>query len=252
VTARYETKVTVENPVGVRGYQFYVNTSDSKGDTRYYRWTMEETWEYHVPFEVMFMWNGALHRFSFPDDRSTCWKTLKVPGIYTGTTREISDDVLKHVKLNFVNLSSDRLKWRYCLTVKAFSLSSEAYAFWSGLQQQTQESGGLYETQPYMIKGNISCVSSPEKLALGFFSVSGVTMRRVFVGPAPEPVGEMVCNLDDITPRNPIEDYPPSSYPVYLQGTLLPNGDYHLAAGERRCFDCLERGGTNIKPDFWQ
>ena len=251
VTAQYETKITVENPDGLKGYQFYVNTSDPSNGTRYYRWSMEETWEYHAPYEVRFMWDGSLHFFSFPDDRSTCWQTKEVPGIFTETTRDMSEDILRNVKLNFVSTESDRLKWRYSLLVREYSLSAESYEFWNGLEKQTQETGGLYETQPYMIKGNMTCVSNPDEVALGFFSVAGVSEKRIFVGPAPDPVYEMVCNLDTIGPRNPIEDYPESAYPVYLIGELLPWGGYLMAASERRCFDCLERGGTNIRPDFW-
>lgn len=252
VTARYETKTTFENPEGLKGYQFFVNTSDPDNNTRYYRWSMEETWEYHAPYEVTFMWDGALHFFSFPDDRSTCWKTLDVPGIFTATTRDMSEDILRNVKLTFVSTGSERLKWRYSLLVREYALSAEAYEFWSGLQKQTQKTGGLYESQPYMIQGNITCVSNPDKVVLGFFSVSGVSRKRIFVGPAPDPVSEMVCNRDTIGPRNPIEDYPESAYPVYLEGTLLPWGGYLIVASERRCFDCLERGGTNVKPDFWE
>ncbi|WP_148303755.1 DUF4249 domain-containing protein [Prolixibacter bellariivorans] len=252
VTAQYETKATAENPRGQKGYQFLVNTSDPTNNTHYYRWSVEETWEYHAPYEVMFMWDGALHFFSFPDDRSTCWKTLDVPGIFTATTRDMSEDILTNVKLSFVSTESDRLKWRYSLLVREYSLSAEAYEFWNGLEKQTQKTGSLYETQPYMIQGNITCVSNPNQVVLGFFSVSGVSMKRIFVGPAPDPVVEMICNLDDITPRNPIESYPASSFPVYLQGTPLPNGQYQMAASERRCFDCLARGGTNVRPDFWQ
>ena len=251
VTARYETKITLENTDGLKGYQFFVNTSDPTNNTRYYRWSVEETWEYHAPYEVMFMYDGTLHFFSFPDDRSTCWKTLDVPAIFTGTTRDMSEDILRDVELSFVSTESERLKWRYSLLVTEYSLSAESYEFWNGLEKQTWKTGGLYEIQPYMIKGNITCVSDPKEVVLGFFSVSGVSKKRIFVGPAPDPLYEMVCNLDEIGPRNPIEDYPESAYPVYLTGTLLPSGGYSMAASERRCFDCLERGGTNVKPDFW-
>lgn len=252
VTARYETKVTAENTSGLKGYQFFVNTSDPTNNTRYYRWSMEETWEYHAPYDVMFMFDGTLHFFSFPDDRSTCWKTLDVPAIFTATTGDMSEDILRDVELSFVSTGSERLKWRYSLLVKEYSLSAESYEFWNGLEKQTQKTGGLYEIQPYMIKGNITCVSNPKEVVLGFFSVSGVSKKRIFVGPAPDPVYEMVCNLDGISPRNPIENYPVSAYPIYLIGTPLPSGGYSMAASERRCFDCLERGGTNVRPDFWQ
>ena len=252
LTALYERKVTPENPAGIKGYQFFVNASDPTGNTRYYRWSMEETWEYNAPFIAAFMWDGALHDFTLPNDRSRCWMTLDVPGIYTGTTRDISKDVLKNVKLNYVSIQTDRLRWRYSLLVKEYALSAEAYEFWNGLQEQTQETGGLYESQPFMIQGNITCTSNPNETVLGFFSASGVSERRIFVDPPLENVHELPCLGDTITVYNPIEDYPRSSYPVYLFKILLPGGGFLKAAAERRCFDCLERGGTNIKPDFWK
>ena len=252
VTAVAETKITAEDPVGLYGYQFYVNTSDPTGNTRYYRWSMEETWEYHAPFEVAFMYDGVLHaNYSFPDDRSKCWKTMEVPGIYSATSRDIANDVLKNVKLNYVSTGTNRLKVRYSLLVKQYALSAEGYEFWSGLEKQTQESGGLYESQPYMIRGNITCVSNPGEVALGFFSASGVSQKRIFVDPPRHYVYDLPCLGDTITKRNPIEDYPKSSYPVYLFKIYLPHGLFLMAAAERRCFDCLERGGTNIRPDFW-
>jgi len=254
VTAVYEPKATVENPDGLKGYQFFVSTSDPTGNTRFYRWSMEETWEYHAPFTLYAMWDGEWHfDFAFPDDRSRCWKTMDVPGIFTGTTRDISEDILKNVKLNYVSTQSDRLKWRYSLLVREYALSAEAYEFWNGLQKQTQETGGLYELQPYMIKGNITCTSNPGETALGFFSASGVSKKRVFVYPPSDFVSEPPCVGDTINARNPIEDYPESAYPVYLYEIQQPTGGvaHQLAAAERRCFDCLERGGTNIRPDFW-
>ena len=246
VTAKWGRKVTTEDPVGINGYQFFVNTSDQSGNTKYYRWSMQETWEYHAPYEVSLMWDGEMHKFSFPDNRSTCWKTQEVPGIYTATTRDMSKDLLRNVKLNFVSTGSDRLQWRYSLLVREYSLSAEAYEFWSSLEKQNQQTGGLYETQPYTSQGNISCVSNPDEVVLGFFSVSGMSKKRILVGPAPEPVNEMVCRLDTLSALNPIEMYPRSSFPVYIQVI-----GFTRTTSARRCFDCMELGGVNVRPEYW-
>ncbi|GET34371.1 hypothetical protein PbJCM13498_32340 [Prolixibacter bellariivorans] len=249
VTAVYGSKVTVELPDGLNGYQFFVNASDPSGNTRYYRWSMEETWEYRAPYRVSYMWNGTLHDFSFADDRSRCWKTAEIPGIYTGTTRNFSKNVLRNIKLNYVSTLTERLKWRYSLLVREYALSVEAYEFWSGLEEQTQETGGLYESQPYMVKGNITCMSNPNEAVLGFFSASGVTKKRIFVDPPPEDVNDLECPGDTISIFNPLLSYPESSYPVYL---FEEKGSGIMVTAERRCFDCLERDGTNIEPDFWK
>lgn len=253
VTARYEPKYTAEFPDGLNGCQFFVNTSDHSGKTRYYRWNMQETWEYHSMYKVGAMWDGALHdNYFFKENRTTCWMTKEVPGIFTATTRDMEGDVLKNFKLNYVSTLSDRLKFRYSLLVREYSLSAEAYEFWNGLEKQTQQTGGLYESQPYMITGNIVCVSNPDRIALGFFSASGVSKKRIFVDPSPYSVTDIVCSSDTIRGTGDLMPYPPSFYPVYMYYFILPSGGLMRVASNQRCFDCLVRGGTNVKPDFWE
>jgi len=253
LTAQYGPKYTAEFPEGLNGCQFYVNTSDHSGKTRYYRWSMEETWEYHPIYDVGAMYDGVLHdNYFFKDNRTTCWMTKEVPGIYTATTRDMEGDVLRNFKLNYVSTQTDRLKFRYSLLVREYSLSPEAYEFWNGLEKQTQQTGGLYETQPYMITGNITCASNPDRIALGFFSASGVSKKRIFVDPSPYPVTDIVCFSDTIRGLGDLVVYPPSSYPVYMYYYILPSGWVMRIASNQRCFDCLKRGGTNVKPDFWQ
>ena len=254
LTASYQPLITAENPEGLKGYQFYVNTSDQSGKTQYYRWSMVETWEYHSPYTVFAMWDGTLHlNYFFPDNRTVCWMTKEVPGIYTGTTRDMGEDVLRNIKLNYVSTQTDRLMWRYSLLVREYALSAEAYEFWSGLEKQTQQTGGLYESQPYMITGNITCVSQPIKQVLGFFGTSGVSEKRIFVGPAPDPVKQIVCSSDTIKSiRDDLMPYPPSSYPVYMYKFILPSGAFIKVASDQQCFDCLKRGGTNVRPSYWQ
>jgi len=253
VTYRYEPKYTPEFPEGLLGCQFYVNASDNSGEPKFYRWNMQETWEYHSIYNVGAMWDGTLHdNYYFKENRTTCWMTKEVPGIYTATTRDMAVNVLKNIKLNYVSVGSDRLKFRYSLLVREYSLSPEAYEFWSGLEKQTQQTGGLYETQPYMLTGNISCVSNPEKTALGFFSASGVRKKRIFAKRSPYPVRDIVCSSDTIKGTGDLMPYPPSSYPVYMYYFILPSGALMRVASNQRCFDCLVRGGTNVKPDFWE
>ncbi|GET24838.1 DUF4249 domain-containing protein [Prolixibacter sp. NT017] len=253
VTARYEPKYSAEFPDGLNGCQFYVNTSDHSGKTRYYRWSMQETWEYHSIYKVGAMWDGVLHdNYFFKDNRTTCWMTKEVPGIFTATTRDMEGDVLRNFKLNYVSTLSDRLKFRYSLLVREYSLSAEAYEFWNGLEKQTQQTGGLYETQPYMITGNITCISNPDRIALGFFSASGVSKKRVFVGSSAYPVTDIVCSSDTIKGTGDLMLYPQTAYPIYMYYFILPSGGVVRIASNQRCFDCLVRGGTNVKPDFWR
>ena len=45
----------------------------------------------------------------------------------------------------------------------------------------TEEQGGLYDPIPKPLTGNVSCVDDPSEPVLGYFSVSAVSSRRLFI-----------------------------------------------------------------------
>ena len=88
---------------------------------------------------------------------------------------------------------------KYSLHAIQLSISESSYKFWYYLNKLINETGGLYETQPFRIEGNIRCTSDPEVNVAGVFEVAGVSELRVF---APRPdefrVYSTKCELDTV------------------------------------------------------
>ena len=248
---KIETRETnYNNPL--YGIQFYLDLDAPDDFSKNYRWELEETWEYEAGYRIQYYWDGTLVLpVNDPFFLFRCWSTERIPKIYTSTTHYSTSNTINKFPLHYVSNISDRLKIKYSLLVKQYSLSNTAYDYWFQVQKQSQESGGLYETQPARIRGNISNVNDPEELVLGFFNASSVTQKRIFVS---EPFDFRIFganyNLEYIFRESILRRY--TLYPVYLislnpMGVGLPYG-----VGYGTCFDCRKGGGKTEKPDFWE
>jgi hypothetical protein len=63
------------------------------------------------------------------------------------------------------------------------SLSREAYQFWQSYEDQQTRTGGILDPLPAAIKGNVYNAANVNDFALGYFSASSVTHRKVVLVP---------------------------------------------------------------------
>lgn len=245
-----ETRETYDPDNPLYGIQFYIDLDAPDDFARNYRWELEETWEYEAAYRIQYYYDGTIHPIDDPFFLFRCWRTDRIQQIYTSTTRYLSGNTINKFPLQYVSNLTNRLKIKYSLLVKQYSLSNEAYDYWYQIQKQSQESGGLYETQPAHI-GNISNVNDNEEVVLGFFNVSSVTEKRIFVS---ESFNFRIygpnCHLEVIRSNSRLRRY--SIFPLYMislneLGTGLPYG-----IGYGTCFDCRAGGGKTERPDFWE
>jgi hypothetical protein len=234
------------------GYQFYLNTASAVSDTNYYLARLEATYEYRADFLITLVYDGTLRPFTNSDSLQTCWRTYKVQEIFSYTDKNQSEPAVTDVPLNYVDTETRELAIRYSLLVKQFTLSETAYKFWNSIKEQNSNQGGLYNTQPYQIRGNLVNTSDPEEPVLGYFMVAGVAKRRIFVTPDMLPVTFYypVCVLgqQDYESMSSVFLSNPSDWPIYV--TTDDFGTPALPAPE--CMDCRKSGGTIVKPDFWE
>lgn len=69
----------------------------------------------------------------------------------------------------------------YYLLVEQLSLSREAYNFWKSVDAQANNSGGIFDTAPAMIRGNIKNLKDASVPMLGFFQVSAVSQKVAYI-----------------------------------------------------------------------
>ncbi len=239
-----------ENPL--EGIQFYIDLEAGEDQPRNYRWELVETWEYNAAHIIQYYFDGQLlHVMPDPYIYYRCWCTGRISDIYTASTKHSVSNRIYKYPLHFVSSQTHRLKIRYSLLVKQFALSDDAYRYWDQMRRQQQESGGLYETQPLQISGNVYNVNDPDELVLGFFNVASSSEKRIFVDAQSElNFPRIGCTLDTV--NNMYELPPPVYYPVYMR-SLSPMGTGPpYGVGRGLCFDCTSGGGTTVKPDFWE
>jgi hypothetical protein len=231
----YEKNVSQVWPRTVEGCQIYLDTHDPSNNCKFYKWEYSETWEFHLPFDVQ---------------NKVCWITNNSNEIVIKNASFISENsILRHQVISIPN-PIDRLSVKYSLLVKQYSLNEEEYLYWERLKNTIDQVGGLYDMVPTVIPNNVFCLNHPDEKILGYFSVSAVKSKRIFIKDtfAGFDAQYMNCASDTIMGINPIPGLNTSVWVLVDNSNQVP--PVRVVTYERRCADCTTRG-TNIKPSFW-
>lgn len=230
-----------------KGIQFYLDLDGNTTDSHFYKWELVETWEYHSEYPIEWYYLYGIHHVYPPDySKSICWSTFPVPNIYLLSTEKLTANKYKLLPLNFVDNKTPRLVYGYSILTKQYSLSEVAYKYWDQLRSNSTSQGGLYEKQPLATKGNLHNITHPDQDVLGFFGVSSVKSKRIFV----RNVENLVLENPSSCAYHPATEYELSFFrPDYLVYLKLDTTAYFVL--EEGCVDCRDLYGTNVKPDFW-
>ncbi|NOX84424.1 MAG: DUF4249 domain-containing protein [Chlorobi bacterium] len=251
VYTEIEYQVAEGLPHDLAGYRFYLDTKPALKDTNYLFWRLESTYEYHSDFLARYVYdNGQLSVFPQSDSLFTCWRTNKIPELFIYGTSHLSKPVIKHFPLHFVSTEDRELAIRYSLLVSQLTITEAAYSYWDNLRRQNENQESLYTRQPYQIRGNIRNINNPDEPVLGYFLVAGVSEQRIFVGKPPLLFHYSVCELTeaDYDAMRFLRYSNKNEWPLYI----TTDKNYALALPNQACIDCRLKGGTNIKPDFWE
>lgn len=229
------------------GYQFFVDVKPENNLGGYYFWRMDEAYEFRSAYYIDYIFNGTMVEMFNRDSVYFCYGQGKRSEIYTYDTQNLADKEITKLPLAFVSNQTPRLSMEYCLQVKQYFISEEAYHYWNGIEKQRGDQGALYSKQPYQIAGNLKNMDNPDEPVLGFFIVAGEKIKQIYVGrPKGIPIFIFSCAPDEEV-IGYLADIPESEYPVYFfmteSGSLASSSDF--------CFDCTLRGGSLEKPDFW-
>ena len=216
-----------------QGCQIFLDTHDPTNQCKYYRWSFVETWEFHTYFSV---------------PNSICWISANSDLINIKNTIELEKDNITKHHLNFISNKTDRLLVKYSILVNQYSLNEEEYRYWDQLQRLSENTGGLYDIIPSYVNNNLYCVDDPNEKVLGYFSVSAISSKRIFVHDnfrgLVNKYNADYCNSDTIVKNGPL---PGLNQTLWLIGETLNSW---IVTISRECADCTARG-TNIKPEFW-
>ena len=247
------------------GVQLYVDAHDATNNTRYYRWTYQETWDFKTPYysEYQLVNKDVLLR---PDNIQECWRTEGSTDIALNSTVRLSQDVVSKYPLLLRPGNDARFRIKYSLLVQQYAQTAEEYAYWEKLKKNTEAVGTLFDPLPTQLTGNVHCLSDANELVVGYVGASSMTEKRLFIDRSEFPASaafltgyENQCQVPDTvylptwyTPIRPLslavgftQEYLPLHQSFDSRG-ILEGYTRSMAL----CADCRLRG-TNVKPSFW-
>lgn len=228
----------------------YANTHDNTGNTRYYKWDFDETWEINSFYRANYQYILGTVIYS-PDYHFRCWKYGKSTTINVGSSAHLSSDVISEFPLLIINKGSEKLSVRYSILVRQESLTKKAYEYLLLMKKNTESLGSIFDPLPSDLKGNFQCISNPDEGVIGFLTASSLTQKRFFITQA-ETKWSYGQNCDVILPvrNNPdsIKTYMPTYLPFHFE--IIDLKEYYLTAAPP-CVDCVLRGGNLAMPSYW-
>lgn len=247
------------------GVTTHINTHDPTGQTKYYRWKYEETWQIrsayfstikyefdplsNLPVNVVYRYPGT----NAPDSTIwDCWQFNNPSTILLGSTERLSSDLI-YLPLTHIEPASIELSVLYSVELKQYALSQEAYHFYERLKKNTEGLGSIFDAQPSDLQGNIKCVTNPAELVIGYIDATSEQSKRIFIRKDQVHDWKYTPGCSYITidnKRDSIQKYGTGLIPVVPEMLGPFNSIITFTAAIPYCVDCTLRG-SNVKPSYW-
>ena len=242
----------------------YVTTLAEQTDSRHFMWSFEEDWEIHAEVDMRGNYDliPIYKKEHYPDLTKTrnpylyCWMHDVSRHILLHSSANLSENQVKNVKLHEIGIEDIRISYIYSILVKQWSLSDEAYHYFSTMKQYTEIDDGLFAPILSDFQGNIRCISNPDKRAHGYVLASNVTTKRIFIYEEDfkhmrslysEPFCLAKYDKDQPWGLDPVEEW---LSPWVIMRNIRTQLDEVLYTWS--CVDCRHTvGATKKRPDFW-
>ena len=225
----------------------------------YYRWQVDETWEYHartysyVNYYYTGRPDGRIEQG--PDTVYRCWSDGVLGGILTASTEDLAEDRVVDHQLYTIGNHDQRVSVCYAADVRQMRIPEEAYRYWNQMNDNASDIGGLFSPEPSEYRGNVTNTDDPEELVLGYVGVLSVASRRLYVRHDEarfyRAVREPELALDTLrSPAEYLKAYMEGKVPVteVFSETGFSIGFEWWPVG---CVDCRYQGGTTKRPPEW-
>jgi hypothetical protein len=239
----YFEKTVIAEPYdkykGINGCQIFLDTHDPENKCKFYRWDFAETWKLRLLFDV---------------PNNTCYLSENSKDIFIESTAAFSEDRIKRRPVTYISNATDRLRFQYSILVNQYSLNEEEYNYWKKLKNLTVSVGGLHDVIPSSIASNIVCVDNPAEKVLGYFSVSAMSSKRIFIEEKFEGIIDQYANCATDTLYGGADEIVGLGQIIWtlFDTPAVPfySPRIRIFTETKGCADCTVRG-TTIKPLFW-
>jgi hypothetical protein len=252
----------------VSGVSFYVDGQVSSTDNCFLRWDFNEDWKILVQYPSLFVYNGGSSFTENAAKNIVCWKKAKSTDIIIHSFQDNGIAVVKNKEIGFfIPEQSDRFNVRYSILVNQYAISLKEYEYWNKLKETNEETGGIFERQPFSISGNIRNIRNSREAVLGYFQVATVSSKRLYVNPNDVSIlglplfqnvcGAKVYQLGDMGETEIFRTIPEIYDYITRHDSVLVTPFYNdfgvlrgMVVSSHVCTDCGLSGDPK-KPDFW-
>jgi hypothetical protein len=244
---------------GDNSIQIYVNTHDPAGNTHYYQWNFDETYEYHSAEQSGDYWDKdttppAVVIRAPQDQVFKCWQGGSSTAILIGNTTKLASDVVYRTPVKFIPPNDIRTSVLYSILVRQYSLTADGYNFLRLMQQNTESLGSIFDAQPSQLTGNIHSLSNPAEQVIGYVSAGTVQSQRMFIYRYQiNSAYSYACSMQDTVFTDSAQDADNLGSglftPLFYGRTLT--GKTGWISNYTDCVVCTVSGGTNHAPSFW-
>ena len=221
--------------------QIYIDTHDANNNSKFYCWTFEETWKFAVPYQ----------RKQSKDTLKICYASYESKEFIIGSSEQNKVDQLIMYPLNSISYNTNRLKYRYSILMYQYSLNENFYRYIKQLKEINEQGGSLFDVAPTVTRGNVKNVNDETETVLGFFQVSSISEKRIFIDNKDLPYSNYVSTGFEFCERTIVSAAEADSIAearhlvifdtLTVDIVLLPSVS---------CFDC-RKSGSLTKPEFW-
>ncbi len=257
------------------GISVLLDVSQSTEERYFLRWGFDETWEFRIPYPTRYQYinDSTINLLPPSQVKEFCWKNSNSTDIMTGVSLSGSNSSLSNVPVTFIAPElSDRLAIKYSIEVIQYSISQREFDYWNKVKDLSETNGDIFGSQPYPVLSNVRNINDPEEQVLGYFEVSAVARKRIFISSEDiagfhlpfyiTPCKRYAKSPSDFPLTSPFA--PPTTFNdiykifttskgyVFVEPVYNPdNGDLQkLVFTSPECANC-GLTGTTSKPDFW-
>jgi hypothetical protein len=266
-----DSELSDDGLAATEGIRLFIDSS-GEGGSGYYRWTFDEWWKIEIPDPVKFIYISDTEVVEKKIENQICWANRSSHDIMIHAGLTENNISLEKKSLLFIPTAlTNRFSVRYYFRLKQYSLSQKEYEFWDLMSKLNETGGDIFEKQPFTVSGNIHGINDPGEQVLGFFEVSGVKEKDIYITPSEIyalglPLYRYECEKIILGP----DDFPPPLSPgaqvtfdkiyKWYQGSdylfIEPINDKEgnlmkLVFTSAVCADCTLTG-TPERPDFWK
>lgn len=239
-----------------------VNSHGNSSTTGYYYWKFTETWAYNSAFNSVLIPKGDTVEYRDTNDPNEavyrCYMSENSNSILVGSSHALDEDIIQNFNLTNISWTSSKIALKYSVLVEQRTIDFQAYEYWQQLRKNTEDMGTIFDPLPFLPLSNLRCVTSPDKIVLGYFNASETFQQRIFIGRGKLDVPDGVFPVTGYENCSVIVKLFGEGFDSYLpiQFETTNNGGFAIPIGYQlavpRCVDCRILGGTSIEPDYWE